>query len=746
MKRSALAMPITALALLLGMSSAHAAEWQRGASGTQYSGDATSAAERYLVDAQDQLGLDGVNLVAWNVIQTGRSQTVRFHQVHDGVRVAGSAAAVRVGSDGSVGTVALQVSRDVAVSTKPTLSSTDAAAVVETALGYSIVTPRAPELVVWPVEDEADLLLWQLDASGADGGWRYLVDAHSGELVHQRSLAVDVLGRVWETNAIKTPDPIDVELVDLVPMTPQLLAGWGGNLLVTNYVSGSAQGGNDLVLEQKLTPNVGEDFLYDPPADKFDPTDAFAQVGIYYHLSRARNFFKKDLGVDLDADGWKVVAVANMMDGGQPMDNAFFSPAGIGAPWDAPNMIAIGQGTIADFSDDSDVFIHEFGHYVSHNAINYNGGQLAMDEYGLSPWGGGIDEGISDYFACTVNDDPILGEASLMGSSRDLTDTSKSCPAGVIGEVHADGEIIGSLGWTLREELGKPIADQLVWGATSMLPTNPSLGDFGTGLIQTAEDMAAEGDIKTEDVDLVTLLVAERGLDQCGRVLDVSEEQPRDAFLFGLDLISQALGGGGCEGAKQFGISLQSLFHFSHTPEAETQNVAFSVDVTSLGTGDLEWDIYVRKDGHVSFKPGQFLPQVNKFDYAVTGITGTTGEIVIDAASDPPFDPNATYYAVLVHRNCPNAQAVITAGEADVTSGTGGGDAAGGAAGMGGGDGLGGDGDGSSSNAAGPGDADDGCGCRVVNAPSGRGWLALVGAMGLAGMLIGRRRRRWLSS
>lgn len=740
MKRSAIAMPLTALTLILGASSAHAAEWQRGNPGTTYGGDAEQAAERYLQDARDTLGLDGVDLELVNVVAAGRSQTVRFHQTHDGVRVAGTGVSVRVSSTGDVGSVVVQVHDEPTVNAEPTLDRSQATAVASAYEGYPVTTPRAPELLAWSAKDGADLLLWQVDVSGADGGHRFLVDAHSGELIHRRPLAVHVLGRVWERSRIQTPDPIDVELLDLVPMTPQLLTGWGGNLQVTNYVSGSAQGGGDLVLEQTVTPNVGEDFLYDPPADLFDPKDAFSQVGLYHHLSRARSFFAQDLGVEQESESWGLVAVANMMDGGQPMDNAFFSPAGIGAPWDAPNMIALGQGTMADFSDDSDVFIHEFGHYVSHNAINYNGGQLAFDSYGLSPWGGGIDEGISDYFACTMNGDPVLGEASLMGSARDLTDTSRSCPDGVIGEVHADGEIIGSLGWTLREELGKPIADQLVWGAITLLPTNPALGDFGSGLITTAEDMVQEGELTAEDVDLVKLRVSERGLDRCGRVLEISDEEPGEAFLFGLDLLSQALGGGGCEGAKQFGLSLQSLFHYSHTPASGTESVRFSVDVTTLGTGDLEWDIYVRKDEHVSFSPGQFLPRVDRFDYAVTGITETTGEIVVDASSDPPFDPSSTYYAVLVHRNCPNAQAVITAGEAEVTStGTGGGDASGGAPGVGGGDASGGaDGE----NGAQPDDADDGCGCRVVNAPSGSGWLSLVGSMALVGMVLRRRRRR----
>ena len=97
------------------------------------------------------------------------------------------------------------------------------------------------------------------------------------------------------------------------------------------------------------------------------------------------------------------------------------------------------------------MFLHEFTHYVSGVAIDYNMGQAGMNSYGLTSFSGSIDEGMADYFACTENGDPVLGEASLVpyGSGRDLTDTSKVCPDDMAGEVHMDGEIMGSLAWTI---------------------------------------------------------------------------------------------------------------------------------------------------------------------------------------------------------------------------------------------------------------------------------------------------------
>jgi MYXO-CTERM domain-containing protein len=126
------------------------------------------------------------------------------------------------------------------------------------------------------------------------------------------------------------------------------------------------------------------------------------------------------------------------------------------------------------------------------------------------------------------------------------------------------------------------------------------------------------------------------------------------------------------------------------------------------------------------------MPALQDYDYAVEHLTAQEGELVIDATSTPPFDPNVDYYAVLVHQNCPAAYAVLST-NADLPQGTGG------AGGAGGSDSGGGD----SSPADGGSAEDDGCGCRTAGAPAGApssswGGVALLAA----GLGLARRRRR----
>lgn len=676
MRRQPLLLPLTALASLLGAGAASASEWhtvEPGSSAVSLSvrsvasavgaASARGAAEAYLKRAVSELRLEGVSLRYRNELPVGGHRTVRFSQAHDGLPVLGAAAAVHVTPDSRVKVVVLDVARDLSVPTAPKYTEEAALRAVEASFGMTLSERPRAELAVLPEAETGGKLVWVVDVRSARGGERYLVNAHTGKIIHRRPLAVSARGRVYPISSVVTPDVQDLELLDLDPAEPQTLNGWNGNIRVVNYVSGDFLK-EPLVLEQRVVPNVGQDFLYDPPTEANDAKDAFAQVGIYYHLTRMRDYFTSVHGLDMRAPRWKLVAVANMMDGGKPLDNAFYSPQGVGGAFRAPNLIGIGQGTFFDFSDDSDVFLHEFTHYVSANAIGYNAGQLAMTEYGLSPWGGSIDEGIADYFACTVNNDSTLGEATLgfFGIERELSNDAKRCPDDITGEVHADGEIIGSLAWSLRDKFGKQVSDRLVWGALTMLTHGASFDDFARGLRMAADDLISAGELTAGDAAVVDELIRSRGLDDCGEVLDLSGGKARRTQMFGIDFLAGSFGLS-CSALRE-AISLQSFFHFKSTPAPGAKGIRFDVRLQALRGGDLDWTLYVRAGRHVAFTSRDFLPEATAYDYSVKNITVDHGKIVIDETSDPPFDPAQTYFLAIGHKNC--SEAVVTVKSTDL--------------------------------------------------------------------------------
>ncbi|WP_437310369.1 hypothetical protein [Sorangium sp. So ce388] len=685
MRRQLLLLPLTALATLVSAGSAAASDWHvvdalrggdalRGiqpgspaaAVSARGAASAREAAEVYLKHAASELRLHGVTLRYQKDLPAGDHRTVRFEQFHAGLPVLGAAAAVHVTPDNLVKVAVIDVARDLSVPPTPKYREEAARKVVEATYGMTLAQRPSAALAVFPEAETGGKLVWVVDVRSERGGDRYLVDAHTGKIVHRRPLAVDARGRVYPISSAVTPEPEDRELSDLDAADPQTLSGWSGNLKVTNYVDGDLASGVPLTLEQSVRPNSGEDFLYDPPASEHDAHDQFAQVGIYYHLTRMRDYFASIHQLDMTAPSWRLIAVANMLESGRPMDNAFFSAQGAEAPFNAPNLIAIGQGSYFDFSDDSDVFLHEFTHYISANAVGYNEGQFAMSDYGLSPWGGSIDEGLADYFACSVNGDSTLGEATLalFGMQRELSDGAKTCPDDLMGEVHEDGELVGSVAWSLREKFGQAVGDRLVWTAMTLLTPSGSFDDFARALQTAAGDLVSTGALSAEDAAAVDALLESRGLTDCGEVLDLSGGKLRQTQMFGID--SLILGSGASCAEVRGQISLQSLFHFKSTPDRTAKGIRFTVQLQPSGGNDLEWSIYVRAGRHVGFSSTGFLPVATSYDYSVEKITDTYGEIVIDETSDPPFNPAQTYYMVIGHENCPATFATVESADIGV--------------------------------------------------------------------------------
>ena len=110
-----------------------------------------------------------------------------------------------------------------------------------------------------------------------------------------------------------------------------------------------------------------------------------------------------------------------------------------------------------------------------------------------------------------------------------------------------------------------------------------------------------------------------------------------------------------------------SIFHMKYTPATGDQQVTFhvSLNVNSGATDpSLSWNLYVRRGQPVTFTTetvmGMPLPSVAHFDYSFTAQPATEADIVIDANSNPPFDPTKDYYLVFTQQDCPTAKATVS--------------------------------------------------------------------------------------
>ena len=183
------------------------------------------------------------------------------------------------------------------------------------------------------------------------------------------------------------------------------------------------------------------DLIFEPPSIGLDEIDA------YYHVNVVHNWVNT---VDPEFTGMDYQVMCYVRETDPPCPNNAF--------WDGSS-IHMGAGGVDGYDNWSyycDVFYHEYGHGITH--FQYPSGYLPYT--GES---GAIDEACSDYTACTITDEPDIGEGGLSpyGMLRSM-DNDLIYPDDIADEVHADGRIIGGAFWDLRTLLGASYTDTLI--------------------------------------------------------------------------------------------------------------------------------------------------------------------------------------------------------------------------------------------------------------------------------------------
>lgn len=122
--------------------------------------------------------------------------------------------------------------------------------------------------------------------------------------------------------------------------------------------------------------------------------------------------------------------------------NAFYT----GSPTSI-NFYTLANGCNA-LSQVNDVIYHEYGHGITNNW--YINGGLSFDN-------GAMGEGYSDVFAIAITNDPVLGIGFSTTNPatfiRRYDQNWKVYPQDLIGEVHADGEIIAGAWWHTAQKI-----------------------------------------------------------------------------------------------------------------------------------------------------------------------------------------------------------------------------------------------------------------------------------------------------
>jgi hypothetical protein len=424
--------------------------------------DAEWLAERFIQDHGEMLGVAHSQWAAGTPVKVNRVWMVSFRELKGGVAVYSGRIDLRITDCGDLVAFFARTHPGLQVSTIPALTAESCLRNIAGLHPFPVsLHLEDAGLEILPWEDGASLC-WKLDVDGSEPHqrWTAWVNARTGavEAAVSRVATDEVSGQVtgnalphyWDDPEETYPFPWEYVQVD----DSWALSDSAGFWEVT--VPGSAPydiyselSGLYVDVDWYHGPDASYDTLAPSSPHDWTWTEVQARVderNLYHHTNVVHDFFKV-LDPDFTGMDYPVPAVAQY---GTNYENAFWNGYGTyyGGGWTM----------YRNFALFCDVIYHEYTHGVTDQI--YPLGYLPY--IGQS---GAMNEAWSDYFACTITDEPLIGEGGLYqipGHYMRNLDNTLCYPDDWVGEVHSDGRIIAGAFWDLRERVGAEVSDFLI--------------------------------------------------------------------------------------------------------------------------------------------------------------------------------------------------------------------------------------------------------------------------------------------
>lgn len=404
----------------------------------------------------------GIQLEFVSATETQKYVQPNFIQRHNGLEVLWSRVTVKLTADLKQAVMfGIDAYDNIQVNTQPTLS--EAQAIQKSMAGITSTITQTivgADLKILPIpgyrHNDYHLVYEIYVRTVGDGvtpeNFYTLVDAHSGEILYRDDKVVSfanaditVTGTVYPTHPFNTTTIVNL---------PYLQVSINGSIYNTD-VNGSVN------IQNQTAPYTANFTLQSPYAVvytgasgtttpffsttinpgsnsvSFDPHTSVRHLSAYYHTMIVHDYMKAKLPSFSTLDFPMPVRV-DRTDGNC---NAFYDGNGI-------NFYTTSNGCNA-LSMVSDVVYHEYGHaitnvYWSSNGFNFSNGAMG--------------EGYSDIWAISITNNPVLGIGFSTTDPNDYVRnydfsngvSRKVYPQNIVGQVHADGEIIAGAWWTTK--------------------------------------------------------------------------------------------------------------------------------------------------------------------------------------------------------------------------------------------------------------------------------------------------------
>lgn len=426
--------------------------------------DATSKALNFISSKLNAFNIPVSELEFTTSITSGKFQYVHFHQKHSGVKVLGSDLYVKMTPDGKVVTFGCDVFNDISISTAASISPSMAGVKAQTGIVDPVVGLTVnPELFILPIpefKENTYKLVYEvtvstLDNEGTPAKYKTLVDAENGTVLSRTNLVrhfsdvapapaastdINITGTVYPTNPYDPSMTKPLRNLKMVSSSVTYNSDSLGNIGLTatapTSVTFSLEGYWSKVFTGSTTPSFTATVSPGSNNLSFDANANIRELSAYYHVNIIHDYMKTKFP---SFTGMDIVLPTNV-DLTTGTCNAFYDGTSI-------NFYALGGGCNS-MAQIGDVIYHEYGHGINDKYYQSLGGSFDN---------GAMNEGYADTWALGVTENPVLGigmddtDPTVYVRRYDMN--RKVYPQDLVGEVHADGEIIAGAWWDTGENM-----------------------------------------------------------------------------------------------------------------------------------------------------------------------------------------------------------------------------------------------------------------------------------------------------
>ncbi|MEO8147196.1 MAG: T9SS type A sorting domain-containing protein [Bacteroidia bacterium] len=552
-----------------------------------------SVANEFIANQLSEFRIPVKDLVYRNTATNQKYHYVHFNQQYNGLEVLWASALIKMTLDNRVMQFGLDVYDDINISTTPALNSIAASNAASNGVA-GITKVSTPVLKVLPVPSfhkniyhlVYEIVVSNKNNENVPAEYYTLVDANTGDILYRQNnvnhIAVNVTGTVYPTQ------PYNPTAAEPFRNLKVLCSGSNYYTDSTGYadLTGALSNAATLYLEGKwakvqtagVTPSFSATLAAGTNNMSFDTHANIKEMSAYQSVQEIHDYYKT-IGTVLSLNSIMDFALTTNIDVSGSC-NAFYNGSSI-------NFFDLGGGCNPS-SEVGDVLYHEYGHGINGHVYNHFGGNFGN---------GALNEGYADTWANGLTEDPVLGIGFYSGDPngyiRRYDINKKIYPQDLVGEVHADGEIIAGAWWDVGLNFGNFQSREALFFETfaaTLTAANGSEGQlYQDVLIEAITNDDNDGNLNngTPNYCAITSAFALHGITLNAAVLGLNNTTPlfiTSASPVTLSATANSLPGGNFIAHYQLN---QSTGTWISTPMTNVGGINYEAVLPSVANGNI---------------------------------------------------------------------------------------------------------------------------------------------------------------